>query len=232
MQELYVPEQDLCIDESMVLWCGRLVFRQYIKNKSRKYGMKLYKLCESDGMILKVQIYSGKHGKSPGNLGHAGEVVLGLMEQYLDKGYNLYTDNFYNSVLLAKRMTERSTHLCGILRFDRKDNPKELVKNKLKKGDMNWMRSDEVVVCKWKDKRDVLMISNMHQPEMVDVANRVGKIVKKPNIVKDYNNGMSGIDRADHMLSYYCSLRKTVCWYKKIGVHLFEIMIHNAHQMY
>lgn len=35
----------------------------------------------------------------------------------------------------------------------------------------------------------------------------------KPNIVKDYNEGMSGIAISDQMLWI---LRKTICWYKKL----------------
>ncbi|XP_037911917.1 piggyBac transposable element-derived protein 4-like [Hermetia illucens] len=45
MRESYVPDRNICIDESMMLWQGRLLFRQYIKNKKHKYGIKLYELC-------------------------------------------------------------------------------------------------------------------------------------------------------------------------------------------
>ncbi|GBP66764.1 PiggyBac transposable element-derived protein 4 [Eumeta japonica] len=60
MADLYYPEADLSIDESMVLWRGRLVFRQYIKNKKHKYGVKLYELCESSGIVMKIRVYKGK----------------------------------------------------------------------------------------------------------------------------------------------------------------------------
>ena len=54
----------------------------------------------------------------------------------------------------------------------------------------------------------------------------------KPNTVKDYNAYMSGIDRADQMLSYHSALRKTLRWYKKVGIHLLEIFLYNAHYLY
>ena len=50
------------------------------------------------------------------------------------------------------------------------------------------------------------------------------------NVVKDYNNNTSGIDRADQMISYYDSLRRTSHWYKEVG-HIFEIRIHNAYSL-
>ena len=49
-----------------------------------------------------------------------------------------------------------------------------------------------------------------------------------PNTVQDYNQFMSGIDHADQMLSYNTSLRKSLRWYKKIGVHMLEIFLYNA----
>ena len=39
MKKNYVPDKSLSIDESMMLWRGRLIFRQYIKNKKHKYGI-------------------------------------------------------------------------------------------------------------------------------------------------------------------------------------------------
>ena len=54
----------------------------------------------------------------------------------------------------------------------------------------------------------------------------------KPNIVRDYNDGMSGIDRTDQMLSYHSSLRKTERWYKKVGIHIFEIFLVNSFHLY
>ena len=40
--EVFTPGENLSLDESMVLWRGRLIFRQYIKNKKSKYGIKFF----------------------------------------------------------------------------------------------------------------------------------------------------------------------------------------------
>jgi len=42
MNEIFEPTKNLSLDESMVLWRGRLIFRQYIKNKKHKFGVKMY----------------------------------------------------------------------------------------------------------------------------------------------------------------------------------------------
>jgi hypothetical protein len=56
MNECYYPSRELSIDEFMVLWRGRLRFRQYIKGKRHKFGIKLYVLCEPKGIALKIII--------------------------------------------------------------------------------------------------------------------------------------------------------------------------------
>ena len=231
MKEIYQPERGLSIDESMMLWRGRLVFKQYIKNKRHKYGVKFYELCQSEGLVLKVHIYSGESVPDEHNLGQTGAIVLNLMEGLLQKGYRLYVDNYYNSFELAKHLIKEKTYICGTLRSDRTSNPVAVTKAKLKKGEVIQRSRDGVTISKWKDKRDVLTISNMHAVEMVETSNRRGKKMLKPNIVKDYNAGMSGVDKADQMISYYDSLRKTVRWYKKVGLHILDIMMYNSYAL-
>jgi hypothetical protein len=38
IQELYLPDQDISIDESLNLWKGRLFFTQYVPLKASKLG--------------------------------------------------------------------------------------------------------------------------------------------------------------------------------------------------
>ena len=98
MQTIYCPNKYLSLDESMVLWRGRLVFRQYIKNKRHKYGVKFYELCESSGIILRSVIYSGIPFPDPHGYGQTAAIVINLMDNYLGKGYTVYTDNYYSPV--------------------------------------------------------------------------------------------------------------------------------------
>ena len=124
-----------------------------------------------------------------------------LMEKFLAKGYHLYTDSFYNSFELTKHMINQKTYICATLRTDRKSNPKECTKAKLKQGDFISRSREGVVVAKWKDKRDVPMLCNLHSLQMIEVTNRRGEKKMKPNIIKDYNQYMSGEDRAEQMVS-------------------------------
>ena len=88
-------------------------------------------------------------------------------------------------------------------------------------------------MVKWKDTREVVTISNKHtEPKLVPVTNRRGFEKLKPDSVRDYNRYMSRIDRTDQMLSYHSAMRKTIRWYKKVGVHMMEMFLVNAFYLY
>ena len=79
MSDLYCPSKELGIDESNVLWRGRLSFRQYNPQKRHKYGMKLYSLTEPNDSVLKILLYAGAADPEVGGEGNANKVVLNLM---------------------------------------------------------------------------------------------------------------------------------------------------------
>ena len=76
------------------------------------------------------------------------------------------------------------------------------------------------------------MISNAHVSNLTNVTNRRDQEKQKPNLVKDYNDFMSGIERSNQIMSYHSGLRKTVRWYKKAGVHFLEMFLTNAYYLY
>ncbi|XP_049762380.1 piggyBac transposable element-derived protein 4-like [Schistocerca cancellata] len=134
MCQVYYPGRELSLDESMILWRGRLLFRQYIKNKKHKYGIKLYILTTPTGMVLKFAVYTGMLDDLGGR-GHAQKIVLHLLDEKLNAGHHVYMDNYYNSFALAKLLLDKKTHCTGTLRANRKDTPKEIQEAKLRKGE-------------------------------------------------------------------------------------------------
>ncbi|KAK7494474.1 hypothetical protein BaRGS_00014366 [Batillaria attramentaria] len=66
-QEVYEPRQAVCVDKSLLLWKGRLIFRQYIPLKHARFGIKIYLCCESDGEVkgsgrycYRLKVYAGR----------------------------------------------------------------------------------------------------------------------------------------------------------------------------
>lgn len=130
----YIPEDKVCIYESVVLSIGRLVFRQYLKNKIHRYGIMIFKLCSKDFYTLHYNIYAGKEAVKETDVSY--KILLKSMEYlntYLNFGRTLYTDNWYSSVKIAEKLNQENTHLVGTLRANRKHNPENVVKKKFKK---------------------------------------------------------------------------------------------------
>lgn len=232
IRQVYYPGKNLSLDESMVLWRGRLSFRQYIKNKRHKYGIKLYVLTEPDGTILNFDVYTG-HLDDFGGKGHAANVVLHLLDGRLDVGHSVYMDNYYNSHALAVKLLGRKTYCSGTLRTDRKNTPPEVKIAKLKKGETIVKYSDDgVLIGKWRDKRDVAYISTEFTNEMVAFQDKLGRDREKPKPIFHYNENMGGVDRQDQLLSYYPCEKKTLRWYKKLGVHVLQMLLINSYLLY
>lgn len=214
----YYPGENLCIDESLVPFRGRIIFRQYIKLKRHKYGIKVFKLCSNPGYTNRIQVYAGKRGETETTT--PTNVVMSLMEGYLQKGHTLYTDNWYTSVDLGRKLLDKETHLVGTLRKNRKYLPKDVINGKIKKGEFRAKENENGMTCmKWKDKRDVYLLSTKHSIGFTRTFKREKEIIK-PKIVVDYNNAKSSVDLSDQMIAYSSPLRKTVKWYRKLAVEL------------
>lgn len=47
--KFYNPSENLAIDEVIVSFKGRVIFKQYIPKKRKRFGIKIFKLCDSTG---------------------------------------------------------------------------------------------------------------------------------------------------------------------------------------
>lgn len=228
-QKIYTPGKTFCIDETMVPFQGRLLFKQYNPQKGHKYGIKMFKLCSESGYTWNMSIYAGKE-KQDDLLSVSTKVVLKLATDLLGCGRLCVTDNWYTSLQLAHILLDNKTHCLGTLRSNRKGNPVEVIQKKLKKGEVIAKENERgICVLKWHDKRDVLVLSTCHSDEMVQVQRR-GNPVQKPKAIIDYNLGKSSIDLSDQMSSYSTALRRTIRWYKKVAIEvLLGTSIVNSH---
>ena len=110
----YKLVHELAIDEMIIGTRCRIHFLQYIPKKPTKWGIKAFVNAESKtGYVLKFEIYIS-------NSGSAHDVVMKLMDKYLEKGHDLYLDNFYTSPLLLQAMLDKQKYTCGTVRQNRK----------------------------------------------------------------------------------------------------------------
>ena len=93
----------MCVDESLMLWKGRLGFRQYMPKKRSRFGVKSYELCESDtGYVWDFLVYTGATTGIEEEGGQGEKVVLTLMERLLVKNYKLYSGVEIRYIVIAQ----------------------------------------------------------------------------------------------------------------------------------
>ena len=82
-KKLFSPYQNLCLDESLMLYKGRLAFKQYIPSKRHRFGIKSFILCDcKTGYILNIMVYVGKETKLTNikKIGISGSIVMQMMQ--------------------------------------------------------------------------------------------------------------------------------------------------------
>ncbi|XP_022829638.1 piggyBac transposable element-derived protein 4-like [Spodoptera litura] len=240
---LYLPEQQIAIDESLLLWKGRLSFAQLIANKAAQVGIKSYELCESrTGYLWQMMVYTGKENH---NVGHdsqeepqataTSKIVYHLVRPLLNKGHTLIMDNFYNSPLLARTLKAKKTDVMGTLRLNRQFVPESLrQKNKsnMRTGEVAFSQTKDITIVVWNDSNVVSMISTYHKAE-VGGKEKYGYYKYKPQVVLDYNLSMGGIDKKDQMIQAFPIERiRNHVWYKKLFRRLVNVSIHNSFVMF
>ncbi|KAJ8369760.1 hypothetical protein SKAU_G00097880 [Synaphobranchus kaupii] len=232
----FIPYKDLCVDESLMLWKGRLGFRQYIPSKRHRFGIKFFVLCDVvTGYVQDMVIYTGATTsiESVEGLGVSGSVVMTLLAPHLGKGHVLYVDNWYSSPTLFQHLLHQGTGACGTVRLNRRGMP--TFPKKMKRGEVTFRENGTQLAVKWQDKRDVNFLTTVHPSSMAQsgrLDHFTGEPKVKPACVLDYNKKMGAVDRADMITSFVDCARKSTKWYKKLFFHLLDTAVLNAYTVH
>ena len=238
------PEQQIALDESLLLYKGRLAFKQFLPAKRSNFGIKIFQLCESkSGYTYKFMIYPGKlapvqdiANQMPNVEGATSTDKLSsyMIEPLLGCGYHLYVDNWYTSLRLFKYLKTENTAACGTIRKNRV--PQEVSQLAVGTGESKSLRNNDLLVVKYRPKvnKYVHMLATIHneQTRQVNVFGRHRTVAQKPVCVIDYNSYMGGVDKVDQFRQPYNATRKTLKWYRKVALHLMQIAMLNAWILY
>ena len=237
-QRNYVPHSTITIDEAMIPFKGRLSFKQYMKDKPTKWGIKVFVLSDAtNGYVYRFQIYAGKSMDRTVEVGLCSRVVLELMSGLEDDGYDLYTDNYYTSPQLFLTLYNKGVNCCGTARVNRKGFPKALVKKEKKdRGYFDYLSNGPLLAVTWFDRKYVFFLSTTHRAETavpctIRRRNQDGSRldVPCPPLLEDYQQFMRGVDRGDQLVGYYNIGRRSRKWWKRCFSYLVECSLLNAY---
>ena len=128
---------------------------------------------------------------------------------------------------------------CGTVRLNRRGLPERIkAQSTMSKGDVQSVSKDGLLAVKWMDKRQVTMISTIHDDSMAPVQRRSRfadggrEVVEKPKCIVEYNRHMGGVDLSDQLTSYHSFGHRTVKWWRRVFFHLIDTTIVNAYILY
>lgn len=237
-QSAYRPGRNIVVNESVMLWKGRLPLDQCIPNKRPTFGLKTFVLTEcGTGYVYNLKLYSEQLLRELNSkpLGASGSIVLHLTKHLLQQGRTLFLNNYHSSPALYEILHKNGTNVCGIVRLKRKEMPcygtiaRDI--NRLEKGQMLVRYNEIVAFCAWKDKKLVSTLTTVHAPRLVmstNIDHVTGQYRKEPNVVLDYNTYMSGANQIHQILQGHLTISKPIKWHKKYFLHLLNITIFNC----
>ena len=243
--KLYNESKKVSVDESMIRFKGRSSIKQYNPMKPIKRSYKMWVLADMDGYISKFDVYQGKAGTNTSDAdGDKEDGINGLGEQVIksmtmdlhNKNHQVYFDNYFTSVPMLEYLKENGVDACGTVRAVRKALPVGL-ENDLDRGEADYRVSkDGLILFKWQDNKPVLVLSNLHGAEMSSV-HRTQKDGSKrelpcPVAVRDYNQNMGGVDKADMLCAVQGLNRKSKKWWHRLFFGILDRAIVNAQIVY
>ena len=179
----YVPSQCLAVDETMVGFRGRFGPKQYMPKKPVKYGFKAFTLADSvEGYVLNVLLYTGSEtlgfvNPEYNTLPIPAQVVVHLMEPFLQKGHHVWTDRYYTRIPLAKKLKEEGTAFTGTAMKNRVGLPDAIrFGTRLSDDEIRAFRDDDnMLAVEWraaKKKTSVIMVSTDDTAQTCEVTSR------------------------------------------------------------
>ena len=132
-----------------------------------------------------------------------------------DTGY-IYDLNIYQG---KESGAVDGTACVGTYMANRKDTPK-FEEEQLERGEARFLKnSRSIVATKWRDTKDVYVLSNCHSDNMTKTKRKLktgeSKEFDCPDMIQFYNTHMGGVDLSDQQVILYDFDRKSQKWWRK-----------------
>lgn len=238
----FIPNQNISLDESMIGMKNRCTFIKYMPNKRHaRFGIKKFEVCDSDtGYVLHSELYSGKDFLENTNpdIAFTEKVVLHLLNKcyLLNKGYHLYTDNYYTKLPLAKKLLQHETYITGTVNKRSKELSKSVLDAKLQPETSIYFRKQGVLLVGYKQKKKrkpvYLITTGYPADDRVVKSKKSGIEAIKPSLINEYNLHMGGVDSKDKSIYHSTCTRATKKYWKKIFENFLDMALLNSYILY
>ena len=110
--KFYSRYERVVVDEVVVKFKGRIIFKQYISKKHKHLVIKMYKVCDSSGYICDVDICLCKDREWIVQHLTATHTTVTNLTRRVGGGPKLYVDNFFSSPDLFYNLAQNIIYCC------------------------------------------------------------------------------------------------------------------------
>ncbi|KAL2098379.1 hypothetical protein ACEWY4_007586 [Coilia grayii] len=234
-------DEVLCVNEQMIPFKGKSNLKQYMPNKPKSWGYKVFVLADQHGIVHNFELYTGCIQPCPGHpdIGASGNIVLSLTSNIpTNMSFKICFDNWFCGVDLQVILERKNIHSVGTVRqnclagctftYDRTMKAKGQGMHQEKTTNHDGVHLKAV---KWYDNRPVTLLSTFLGANPNSEVQRWDKKEKKivhirrPNIVSYYNRSMGGVDLLDSLLALYRIKIRSKKWYHRVVFHMLDLTV-------
>ena len=100
-KRIFTPGEHIVIDETLISWRERLIFKQYIPNKAHRYGMKLFKLFSTTGYTCVVSWTKGLRYRPNRKQCRESRGIVGYINVYINVSSPFQVNSFVEKACVA-----------------------------------------------------------------------------------------------------------------------------------
>lgn len=174
----------------------------------------------------------------------SSKVVLALVNTMHSPSTSaIYADNFFTSIKLVEHLIVYKCRYTGTARENRIGWPglkatKEMAHSRTPRGAMDYKSSAGILALRWKDDKVVALLSTDVGVEPVSTVKRYNKQDKQkkevrcPQVIKQYNSSIGGIDKSDMLIHLYKTPLRSRRWYLRLYGYVVDVCLVNAWLLY
>ena len=250
----FTPGMSLAVDESMQGFEGRAWFRTVMARKAHDTGFKWWMLCcSTTGFVIYMILKTDKWVTTATTKFEGTHVTIemlvrsGVAESRIRR--TLYSDNYFTSFELAKKLAAMCIYLVGMLRngrcpeqakFNAMDGEVTRGSSKIVKLKGGFDAGADLHIVTWKDARELHVMTTAgtggkHKALRWIKERRRRELVDCPGVIQRYNADMGSIDNQDGGRSYFSmsdQLKGTRKWPIRTCLHIADTHWHNGRVIY
>ncbi|CAH2101779.1 unnamed protein product [Euphydryas editha] len=235
-------QQKISVDEMIIPFTGACAMRQYCPGKPHPIGLKAFILANPSGLVCDMIIYQGKNTFSTASGFQLGESVVLKLCDSLVAGHIIYCDRFFTTIKLIEELSKRGIKCTGtvmknrIPKYIQDDMDSDICLKRRGRGSHDVLVREDggIAITKWFDNKPVTLLSSIYAAEEVDECSRYDRrlkrfvLVPRPQVIREYNSNMGGVDLTDRLLAVCPARARTKKWTVRFLSHMIDLAIVNS----